>query len=128
MLNDTERLICYDTVVARAGSKSSTGLERVAPTREQLFGVHGEVANPRSEPERRERIDLQDISARLVEIRRHEGSPELVLDNGQVWRALTENETALLKPGDTVSIARAAFGSFRLVTPSGRFTKAVRIR
>ena len=98
------------------------------PTREQLFGVRGGVARPERDPVPRERKDLQVISARLVEIRRREESSELVLDNGQVWKALTENETALLKPGDTISISRAAFGSFRLVTPGGSFAKAVRIR
>jgi hypothetical protein len=43
---------------------------------------------------------------------------DLVLDNGQTWRLVESNPR--VRPGDTVTIKRAALGSYLLVTPSRR--------
>ncbi|MBS0417404.1 MAG: hypothetical protein JSR66_06805 [Proteobacteria bacterium] len=43
---------------------------------------------------------------------------DLVLDNGQTWRLIESDPR--VRPGDTVTIKRAALGSYLLVTPSRR--------
>jgi hypothetical protein len=42
-----------------------------------------------------------------------------VLDNGQRWAERVAESRGPLKPGDRVTIERASFGSFLLVTPAG---------
>jgi hypothetical protein len=49
----------------------------------------------------------------------------LVLDNGQTWE-FTENDPRV-RPGDTVTIKRAALGSFLMLTPSRRSYRVERV-
>jgi hypothetical protein len=42
----------------------------------------------------------------------------VVLDNGQAWTFTEPADDAGLRPGDAVTVKRAALGSFMLVTPS----------
>jgi hypothetical protein len=50
----------------------------------------------------------------------------VVLDNGQTW-AFIEPEPRL-RPGDTVTIKRASFGSFLMLTPSRRSYRVERLK
>jgi hypothetical protein len=50
------------------------------------------------------------------------------LDNGQAWRQLLSEGDLLTKPGDPVTISRAALGSFWLQSKSGRGCKVTRIQ
>jgi hypothetical protein len=49
----------------------------------------------------------------------------LVLDNGQTW-GFTEKDPRV-RPGDTVTIKRAALGSFLLLAPSRRSYRVERL-
>jgi hypothetical protein len=44
--------------------------------------------------------------------------PSVVLDNGQTWTFTEAADDASLRPGDPVTIKRAALGSFLLVSPA----------
>ena len=50
------------------------------------------------------------------------------LENGQVWQQSRIDIVLGLEPGDEVTIARAALGSFRLKTPTGSYARVVRVR
>ncbi len=50
----------------------------------------------------------------------------VTLDGGQLWEL--DSPDPLLATGDTVTIKRAALGSFILKTPSGRTSRAYRLR
>ena len=50
----------------------------------------------------------------------------VTLDGGQLWEV--DSPDPLLETGDTVTIKRAALGSFILKTPSGRTSRAYRLR
>jgi hypothetical protein len=50
----------------------------------------------------------------------------VTLEGGQLWEL--EDADPLLAAGDTVTIARASFGSFLLETPSKRSHRARRLR
>ena len=47
------------------------------------------------------------------------GRQTVALEGGQIWE-LEDAADPLLTDGDTVTITRAAFGSFRLTTSQGR--------
>ena len=49
----------------------------------------------------------------------------LVLDNGQTWNFTDPNPR--VRPGDTVTIKRAALGSFLMTTPSRRSYRVQRL-
>jgi hypothetical protein len=52
----------------------------------------------------------------------------VTLADGQVWAQLDPDTRAKLKVGDTVTIRRAALGSYLLVTPSGMATRVKRLK
>jgi hypothetical protein len=59
------------------------------------------------------------IQARIVRlIGDPTGRDYMELDNGQTWTFTEANEDARLGPGETVSIKRAALGSFMMTTAS----------
>jgi hypothetical protein len=64
--------------------------------------------------------DLDTISALVREVSalRH-GERVFVLDNDQRWAERSAESRGPVQPGDRVSITRAAFGSFVLVTSAG---------
>ena len=59
---------------------------------------------------------IKSVVARMTQDRLN--NVDLVLDNGQTWRLIESDPR--VRPGDTVSIKRAALGSYLLVTPSRR--------
>ena len=126
--HDVERLACYDRAVAGLRSGNTDAASAVAPAPEELFGVHGQLTQKARNEKRPERQDLQTISARVTRIDSIGDLPVIELDNGQTWKATSGDATALLRVGDSVTISRAAFGSFRLATSYGRFAKVKRIR
>jgi hypothetical protein len=60
--------------------------------------------------------------------RRANGELVVTLEGGQVWVELETNTGATLKPGDTVTIRKAALGSFMLVTPKHIATHVRRLK
>jgi hypothetical protein len=67
------------------------------------------------------------MTARIVGIGASpEGRVTVELEGGQLW--LLDEPDPLLAKGDSVTIERAAFGSFRMTTSKGRTHRAQRLR
>lgn len=125
--NEFERLGCYDRVVETLTQDQPAELP--APTAEQMFGFSRAVSHDQREQNAPERKQLAQITARVAAVREVAGKSILVeLDNGQAWQQLDENVTLLLRDGDTVTISRAALGTFRIETPSKRYARVKRVR
>jgi hypothetical protein len=68
----------------------------------------------------------QSVVAKVISVRfRKYGEFVVTLDNGQVWEQTEPMPSAIVKVGDTVTIKKALFGSFTLVT-AGRIGTKVR--
>jgi hypothetical protein len=124
------RLACYDALagrmpvtavavspaaaVAPAGAPAAAPAAPVAPATNdpQNFGlaqvqVHTAAEGPKS---------IQVHVAEVIDNGVTRAS--VVLDNGQTWTFTESSADAYLRPGDQVTIKRAALGSFLLVTPA----------
>jgi hypothetical protein len=53
---------------------------------------------------------------------------QIELDSGQVWRQQDADVRLMVSKGDTVTIVRAAMGTFRLTDKTGRFARFKRVR
>ena len=124
--NDRERLVCYDRRVAPLASADAPQDEAPA---EEMFGVDASMSAPAaSEPERpASREELSEITAKVKSVQKVGRSTQIVLDNGHVWQTDDDREL-LLKPGDSITITRAALGTFRLATPSNRYARVRRVQ
>jgi hypothetical protein len=59
------------------------------------------------------------IKARIAKVNETRwGSASVVLDNGQIWVFIDNEQDAGLAPQDPITIKRGAVGSFLLVTPA----------
>ena len=67
---------------------------------------------------------VKSMVSQMTEDRLH--NITVVLDNGQTW-AFIEPEPRL-RPGDSVTIKRASFGSFLMLTPSRRSYRVERVK
>ena len=68
----------------------------------------------------------QSVTAKVISVRwRKYGEFVVTLDNGQVWEQTEPMPSAIVKVGDAVTIKKALFGSFTLVT-AGRIGTKVR--
>jgi len=127
--SDTERLACFDrkVVPAATGVTAST----TSPSQEEMFGMSSGVAGADAEPpppsaDKPESID--EITAQVASLQAlARGERVITLDNGQVWQTVDTAEL-LIKPGDSVTISRAALGTFRLVTSSHRTARVKRVQ
>ncbi len=121
------RLACYDalagrapatTVAAAKPAAAPTPAPAVAPPAApaandpQHFGLaQVQVHTAPEEPKSIEAHVAQVIDNGVTR-------PSVVLDNGQTWIFTEAADDAALRPGDPVTIKRAALGSFLLVTPA----------
>jgi hypothetical protein len=127
----SERLACYDNSVYPVAT-GATATAPPTPSAEEVFGAESStVAAPAKEeatapPPARE--ELSKITAHVTAMSTlPRGELQIELDNGQVWRQVEPHEL-LLHTGDSVTIARAALGTFRLTTSTGRVSKVQRLR
>lgn len=117
--DDAERLRCYDQV------ELSTVNAAAKKTPEQTFGFSAAaiMKDDAKEPE------LPEVQAKIASVvTGADGKMVFALDNGQVWRKLAGDSDPLLRPGSSVSIRRAALGSYLLVTTTGRTSRVTRVR
>jgi hypothetical protein len=115
MKEDGERLACYDEVTASLAPGTVPEPEARAPAPARPPPPKGEA------PVR--------VSAKVTTLRELSTGELLIeLDNGERWRTIAEDARLMLKVGDTVTISRGAFGSFRLATPGNRFARVNRVR
>ncbi len=104
---------------AATGAAEAAGSATAAVAPEASFGL---TSSQRPDG----KIDA--VSGTIVEIEPSSiGRPVLVLDNGQRWRQVDSTTRPTFQAGETVTIRRAAFGSYLATVPdSGR--AAVRVR
>jgi hypothetical protein len=126
---NSERLACYDTRVFPVAA-GAAAVAAPLPSAEEVFGAK-DSATPAPATEEAKapgREELSKITARVTAMSTlPRGQLEIELDNGQVWRQIEAREL-LLHVGDSVTISRAALGTFRLSTSSGRISKVERVR
>jgi hypothetical protein len=123
---DAERLLCYDKAVAhiRAGVADAP-----APSPENMFGAGGGIAPAKTDTPEPERAELRQITAAVTSARRtDDGTLLLSLDNGQAWRQQDGEVTLVIDDGDTVTVQRASFGTFRITDKRGRSARFKRVR
>jgi hypothetical protein len=107
-----ERLACYDGVQAHASPDSSdagpAAAERPAAPTSSTQGPFALPGKPAREPE------PERLVARIVEVDEGpRGRTYLTLDNGQIWRELSDNRVRF-ESGDEVELRPGILGSVNL--------------
>ena len=125
------RLACYDALAGRtadpAAALAATGIDAISQTPATApapvntadpanFGLT--EAQLHSTPQGPASIKAQ--VAKIIEGRPGGSRGSIVLDNGQTWNFIDPEQDRHLRPGDPVTIKRAALGSFMMMTPSRR--------
>jgi hypothetical protein len=96
---------------------------------EQQFGLPERAVAAKEVAAGTRASDVPAIEAHLVSLAAApDGRMIFTLDNGQAWRQLQAEGDLLAKPGDTVVVSRALFGSFWMRVPTGRGCKVTRLR
>ena len=123
---DAERLLCYDKAVAQIKS----GVEGApAPSPENMFGASGGIAPAKTDAPEPQREELRQITSAVTSARRGDDRALVLhLDNGQVWRQQDVEVTLIVNDGDTVTVQRAAFGTFRITDKRGHSARFKRVR
>jgi hypothetical protein len=124
--DDAQRLQCYDNAVGRLRQAETQG-QVVAVDRAQAdeierdsFGFHlPSLARllPNLEGSDRE---IDNIQMTVASVRASPtGYHTFEMENGQIWTQVEPQRARNVRPGDTVTIERAALGSFRLISSRG---------
>jgi hypothetical protein len=150
--DDAARLACYDRALGRpaaskpapvaatapaatvataaAAASAAPAPAAPAPAKKDPVGEFGlsEEAKQAKDPAKAAEAAAApaSITARVVSLRwRKYGEFVVTLDNAQVWAQIEPMPSAVVKVGDTVTIKKALFGSYTLVT-AGRIGTKVR--
>jgi hypothetical protein len=151
---DAARLACYDQAFGRPDSSATSAVlaapaaqaapvaaapsaaapvaavpsaAAAAQAREE-FGL-SEAAKRARDPEKARETMPESITAVVAKVaRRPTGEAIVALENEQVWEQAEPGTTVLLKAGDSVTIRKAALGSYVLVTPSRAAVRVRRVR
>jgi hypothetical protein len=124
---DAERLACYDRAVGliRSGNTASPG-----PSPENMFGASTSIEPARQAPGAGEPEELKQISGHVTAMHWTTEDKLMVvtLDNGQVWRQQDLDAHLTVDVGDSVTIARASLGTFRITDKRGHSARFKRVR
>jgi hypothetical protein len=123
---DAERLACFDKAVAivQAGEKTAP-----PPSAENMFGASTGLANSSAKRTETQREELRQITGTITSLRRgDDGMIVIDLDNGQTWRQQDSDISLAMSAGDSVTIARASLGTFRIADKRGRSARFKRLR
>jgi hypothetical protein len=133
--DDAQRLQCYDGAVGRLRQAETQG-QVVAVDRAQAqelerdsFGFHLPSLSrlvPNLEGGDREIDDVQ-MTVTRIRVSPH-GYHTWEMENGQIWEQIEPEAARNVRVGDTVTIERAALGSFRLISSRGGAGHRVRRR
>jgi len=107
--DDAERLACYDAEFGKPTAAVPTPASAAGGTRQQP-----EIAG------------LTSVVASVAHKR--DGRFLVTLANGQVWAQSELESKASVEAGDSVTVRRASFGSFLLVTKAGIATRVKRVK
>ena len=118
--DDTDRLACYDQAFGKPP-------DAAAATPQENFGYkekEAELKTGKTEP-----AAPASVTAAVTAFeRRRDGKFTVTLDNAQIWAQTEINSQADVKVGDSVTVRRAALGSFLLVTKAGIGTRVKRVK
>ncbi len=132
--DDARRLQCYDAEMTRQAvleapndaqaSKSAVASAPLSP--EERFGLNEAQARKKEDLEEPPELDRLTATVTAVALG-PQGELVLTLGNGQVW---VQRQAASLQVnvGETVTIRKAALGSYMMSTASGRATRVRRTR
>jgi hypothetical protein len=132
--DSTARLACFDRETANLDLKSVTSVPAPVhlpppPDPKKQFGLPEQAVATQEVAAGTRAADAPNIEAHITQLSFGEnGRIVFSLDNDQVWRQLISNGDLLVKPGDAVTISRAALGSYWLQTKTGRGCKVKRVR
>jgi len=140
--DDRTRLACYDALWRDAAAQPSEMSVAPAPANGAAAApqVAAAAVDPMddfglSEAAKRARDpgkggDANSSISGVVTTVRRQPAGELIvtLENGQVWTQLSVDTRARVAIGDTVTIRRAALGSYMLVTAHGYATRVRRVK
>lgn len=137
---DAERLACYDAAVGRMRTAQQSGdlavIDRAgaAVVQRESFGFslpnlarilpfgRGDGDRPSAEPER-----IAEQTFVLARISQRTSTQRVFFtENGQTWVQIDQENTRLIRQGDTVTIRRGAVGSYLLIGARGG--PAIRVR
>lgn len=144
--DDRARLACYDQVFGRPpgasaqplagtaaaaanpGPSSGHSAEALPANPEADFGLSAAAKQAR-DPEKAKQYYPDSIAGKVATVG-HRPTGELIvtLVNGQVWAQMDPDTRATVKAGDSVTIKRAALGSYLLVTASNMATRVKRLK
>ena len=150
----TARLACYDQAfgkptAAKAAHSGPVAASPAAPTGATATAAAAAAAAPSVAPEvkAREEFGLSEtekrakagktaapeaadsITSKVASVgHRPTGEMIVTLEDGQVWVETETGSGARIKPGDSVTIHRAALGSYMLVTSSHVGTRVRRVK
>ena len=145
LADDAARLACYDralghsaaskpapTAPAAAAAATSIAAAPAAPVKKDPVGEFGlsEQAKQAKDPAKAAEAAAAPVSitGRVVSLSwRKYGEFVVTLDNAQVWAQIEPMPSAVVRVGDTVTIKKALFGSYTLVTAGRVGTKVRRI-
>jgi hypothetical protein len=124
--DETQRLQCYDTAVGRLRQAETQG-QVVAVDRGQAqeierdsFGFHLPSLNRLLPSLEGGDHEIDNVQMTVASVRRSPlGYYTFTMENGQVWEQVEPQNARNIRAGDTITIERAALGSFRLTSPRG---------
>lgn len=142
--DDRARLACYDAIYrkpapsAASSTASATDAAPAAVAAETVatvaaspvndFGLT-EAAKRARDSERAQDQIYESITGKVAAVsQRPTGELTVTLESGQVWTQVTLDQRARVAVGDTVTIRRAALGSYLLVTQSRYATRVRRVK
>jgi hypothetical protein len=123
VLEDAQRLACYDTAFGKPMRPAASSAPAPAPApAPAVVATPAAVVTPA--PMVHRSAPAQPVSARISAVSRLSNDRfAITLDNGQVWTQLERDLAAEVRAGDTIQIRPAMLGSWMLETRGGVKTR-----
>lgn len=144
LADEAERLACYDTAVGRLREAQTSGslvavdraqaaeLDRDAfgfslPSLSRIFGGGGDRGGPSASREASGFEAIDEMQLTIASVRRTRYGPAtFTMTNGMVWVQIDDEVARNAREGGTVTVRRAAIGSFLMSVDAGG--PAIRVR
>lgn len=129
--DDSQRLDCYDAAVGRMRQAESEGQfvavdrEQVQTMRREAFGFQLPAVSNLFGGGHDDGLDRIELQVERV-IPRSDGRHVFVMSDGQRWAQIEARRANNVRAGDTVTVRRAALGSYMLAGERGGSAHRVR--
>jgi hypothetical protein len=130
--NDVDRLACYDRLFVPPGSATYAQSSSTAPATDGARSPVGDDAHREfglseaQKPAKSTAADSITVTIQSID-RRPTGEQVFRTTEGQVWVELEPSSRVRVEPGATVTIRKAALGSYTLVTSTKVGAKVRRV-